>query len=79
MEDTLFNRMARARVAGKSDEFKQAQQAVKDWNRKNPNDPIEYTRTQIRQRVKMLKMAGDKRFLRTVSPELREEAAGALR
>jgi hypothetical protein len=79
MEDTLLNRIARARVAGKADAFREAQQAIKDWNRTNPGDPIEYSRAQIRQRVKMLKMAGDERFLRSVSPELRNEAAGALR
>jgi hypothetical protein len=79
MEDAFLDRMARARVAGDQAGYQAAQKAVEDWNRRNPDDQIRYSRTQVITRVKAIKAMSRERFLKSMPPELREEAAKATR
>jgi len=79
MEDAFLDRMARARVAGDSEAERAARKAVDDWNRRNPDDQIRYSRTQVITRVKAIKAMSRERFLKSMPPELRDEAAKATR
>ena len=78
METAMLNRMARASVKGDMAGVTKARREIEAWNKKNPNDPIQWTRQQLRSRVQALQMMGNERFLRAMSPELRAEAARAL-
>jgi hypothetical protein len=79
MEDAFLDRMARARVAGDPEAERAAKKAVDDWNRRNPDDQIRYSRTQVITRVKAIKAMSRERFLKSMPPELREEAAKATK
>jgi hypothetical protein len=78
MESAMANRLARALADRDREAAAEARQEIRDWNRRNPSDKIVITRGQIRQRMKTLRLLGNERFLRSMSPELRAEAARAL-
>jgi hypothetical protein len=77
MEDAFLDRMARARVAGDQEAFAAARKEVQDWNERNPNDQIRYRHSQITTRVRAIRAMSRERFLKSMPPELREEAAKA--
>ncbi len=79
MEDAYLDRMARARMKRDTVAFKQAKTDLAAWNRLNPDDQIEFQPAQIRSRLRELKATSGERFLKSLSPELRKEAADALR
>jgi N12 class adenine-specific DNA methylase len=79
MEDSFLDRMARARVAGDAEAERAAKKSVDDWNKRNPQDTIAYTRSQIIKRVQAIKAMSRERFLKSMPPELRREAAEATK
>lgn len=79
MESAYLDRLARAKVKGDASGAEKARLEIVAWNKRNPDDPIEYSRAQVRARMKALKMMSSERFLRALSPELRKEATAALR
>jgi hypothetical protein len=78
MEAAMLNRMARAAVKDDGPGVQAARKEIASWNQRNPEDPIHWTRAQLKQRIRALRMMGNERFLRSMSPELRAEAARAL-
>jgi hypothetical protein len=78
MESAMLNRMARAAVKDDGPGVQAARKEIASWNQRNPEDPIHWTRAQLKQRIRALRMMGNERFLRSMSPELRAEAARAL-
>ena len=56
----------------------EAKQRLKDWNEKNPAQPIKITGAQILKRVQKLRQDRRERFITATSPERRQATAEAL-
>lgn len=78
-EDAILDKIARGKVFGKPEMVRAAQDELNSWNARNPNDKITFKPSQVQSRVRNLRMMGDERFLKTLSPERRKAAAEALK
>jgi N12 class adenine-specific DNA methylase len=78
MESAYMDHMARAALKGDAAGVQAAKEQIAGWNKTNPETPIKWTHAQLRQRVKSLKLTSSARFLKALSPELRQEAAAAF-
>jgi N12 class adenine-specific DNA methylase len=78
MEQTYMGNMAQAAVKRDQAGVAKAQRDIADWNRTNPDTPIEWKPAQLRARIRALKLTNSERFLKALSPELRQEAAAAF-
>jgi hypothetical protein len=78
MEQTYMANMAQAAVKRDQAGVAKAQRDIADWNKTNPDTPIKWTPAQLRARIRSLKLTNSARFLKALSPELRQEAAAAF-
>jgi hypothetical protein len=78
MEQTYMDRMAQAAVKGDAAGVQEAKRQIAQWNSTNPTDLIKWTHGQLAARVRALKLTSSQRFLKALSPELRQEAAAAF-
>ena len=77
-ESSIVDQWARG-VADKDDALvAKAKQRMTDWNRDNPDTPVAIRATQIRDRVRQMKMDKDARLLKQAPREMRGRVAPGL-
>jgi hypothetical protein len=78
VEGEIASKWARAFADGDRDGVQAAKDDLAEWNRRNPDQRIRITGSQILQRVKKLRQERAQRFITSVSPERREAAREAI-
>jgi hypothetical protein len=77
-ETEIADKMARARIERKPELAQDAREELAEWNRKNPQSPINIDASQINRRVQQAMMEKAKRLEKTAPKEIRQSVRQEL-